>query len=121
MSSDESSRHETGNEETPQDWYFTFGAGQRLFAGHGGNDCQGEGINLDGAYIKLRGTFSETRAQMVKLFGRIWSSQYSVMPVLPYYMGPWRDLTPLLKGSFYADNQSGRNPGYPGQQTASAD
>lgn len=49
----------TGNNE--QYWYFTFGCGQPN-AGH---------------YVKIRGTFSSARKEMVRRYGIKWAFQYS--------------------------------------------
>lgn len=43
-----------------QDWYFTFGSG------HAFPNC----------YMKLHGTFTDTRATMFKWFGDKWAFQY---------------------------------------------
>jgi hypothetical protein len=41
-------------------WAFTFGCGQKHF----------------NHYVKIKGTFSSTREEMFKLFGKRWSFQY---------------------------------------------
>lgn len=46
--------------ELPQDWFFTFGAGQEH----------------DGGYVRIYGTQAGARAAMVEAFGTAWSFQY---------------------------------------------
>ncbi len=47
--------------EEPRWWVFTFGLGQRN----------------SGRYVRIYGTFSEARSEMVRRYGREWSTQYS--------------------------------------------
>ena len=87
------------HEEKPdtQDWYFTFGSGQRLFACHADGThgyIPGKGIPVDDGYVKLRGTSEECRDFMVHVFGTIWSGQYDRLPV---GFAWWRDLTVLVQ------------------------
>ena len=49
------------DDETPQDWYFTFGSGQPH----------------EGGYIKFFGTYGGARERMVYSFGQKWAGQYS--------------------------------------------
>lgn len=46
--------------EEPKDWYFTFGQGQKYM----------------GKYVKVHGSFHDTRMVMFKHFGAKWSMQY---------------------------------------------
>lgn len=46
--------------EPSQDWYFTFGHGQRYF----------------GRYVVIHGTFHSSRQRMHETFGPKWSMQY---------------------------------------------
>lgn len=67
-----------------QDWYFTFGSGQRMFIGHNPGDVgPSEGLHLMGYYVVIHGTFASARERMVKVLGIIWSSQYSELPDMP--------------------------------------
>jgi hypothetical protein len=65
-----------------QDWFFTFGAGQRLFSGHRagrGIDPAAIGIPLDNYYVVIHGYFLEARARMCEMFGGIWCDQYDAL------------------------------------------
>lgn len=53
--------------EQPQDWYFTFGHGQK-------HRVTGE--DLMGSYVVINGTYLEARQQMVEAFGTKWCDQY---------------------------------------------
>lgn len=61
--------------DEPQEWVFTFGSGQYLYAGRDGRGY-GEGIPLMGRFVRISGTFQAARAEMYRLFGNCWSSQY---------------------------------------------
>lgn len=78
-------------------WYFTFGFGQtlRAFSAGGVADGLGEGVPLDNAYVAIRAEHAAAaRAEMVRLFGRVWCDQYAELPELPGL--EWRDLTALI-------------------------
>lgn len=64
--------------EQPQNYYFSFGHGQVHF----------------GKYVKIHGTFSGSRDEMFKRFGREWSMQYSEVDALRV-IEKWR-LTELI-------------------------
>lgn len=76
---------DTGEPEgDPQDWYFTFGSGHRLYVGIAGLGPkligQPEGIDIMGYYVKIHGHYHGARARMYALFGAAWCSQYSELP-----------------------------------------
>lgn len=53
--------------DDPQDWYFTFGAGQEH----------------DHHYVCVKNsTFGDARMKMIKVYGIAWSGQYSVQQFL---------------------------------------
>lgn len=54
-------------EETPQDWFFTFGSAHRHPV---------TGASLGRHYVRLHGTCDGTRALMLALFGPRWAFQY---------------------------------------------
>ncbi len=65
--------------EPEQEWVFTFGAGQRGYsASHTLKLAPDEpdGFPLDYRYVVIRGTHSSARAEMMRIFGRVWSFQY---------------------------------------------
>lgn len=75
------------------DWYFTFGAGQFLFAGHrDGVDMHSftiGGLPLDNYYVVINGTFKAARERMHSIFGALWCDQYPSLEVFaPYYPQP---------------------------------
>lgn len=84
-----------------REWVFTFGYGQRLHAarcGQGAVGAVGDGLALDDCYIRIRAASAKgARAEMIRLFGMAWSSQYPELPTGPgiRYRA---DLTALLAG-----------------------
>ncbi len=61
-----------------QEWIFTFGHGQRAHS-HGsrvGHDLEAEGFPLHNRYVRIAGTYEAARAEMVRMFGPVWSMQY---------------------------------------------
>ena len=54
-------------EEQPQNWYFTFGFSHAYPKG----------------YVKINGTFSETRQKMFSKFEDKWSMQYTENKFIP--------------------------------------
>jgi hypothetical protein len=76
--------------EEKQDWYFTFGHGQYLFAGHrGGADIQVSvsigGLPLSSYYVIINGTFAGARARMNEIFGTMWCDQYDALEEFARY------------------------------------
>lgn len=64
--------------ELVQDWYFTFGHGQRGIAvGLRRCDPEPQGFPLAYRYVRIHGTYQDARAEMVRMFGCVWSGQYS--------------------------------------------
>lgn len=55
------------SEESPQDWFFTFGAD------HTHPDT---GQRLGRNYVRIHGTCDSTREAMFAVFGNRWSHQY---------------------------------------------
>lgn len=51
--------------ELEREWLFTFGVGHVL-----------DGVSLMGRFVRIRGTYSGARAQMLERFGRAWCGQY---------------------------------------------
>lgn len=54
--------------EQPQDWFFTFGYDHF-------HPVTGE--SLDKRYVRVHGTCDSTRLDVLAVFGRAWSSQYT--------------------------------------------
>jgi hypothetical protein len=85
-----------------RDWYFTFGSGQYLFAGHrDGEHLQTaqsagsivQGLPLENRYVVIRGGFHEARARMYEVFGQLWCDQYAdLKSFASYYPQPPRQL-----------------------------
>lgn len=85
--------------EQPRRWYFTFGYGQRLIAATAAGSIPDAenvaGIPLDNCYVAIDGDFAAARAEMIRIFGRVWCDQYDVLPGGPGWP-PMRDLTALV-------------------------
>jgi hypothetical protein len=85
---------EEASVEEKKDWYFTFGHGHYLFAGHqGGTDIQVGvfvgGLPLSNYYVVINGTFNGARLRIQEIFGGLWCDQYdSLEAFAPYYPEP---------------------------------
>ena len=63
-----------------QDWYFTFGTGQRALAvvdSVKSTRKPGEGFPLHNRYVILHGTYDDARRRMERIFGQVWSAMYA--------------------------------------------
>lgn len=77
--------------DEPQDWYFTFGSGHRLYVGlEPAALGTGEGIDVMGYYVVIHGSYHGARAHMYQLFGAAWSSQYGELPPMEDLGVTWK-------------------------------
>lgn len=66
--------------EATQDWYFTFGHGQR---GYSASEVtrihqqEAAGFPLHNRYVVIHGTYMSARAEMFRVFGPVWSMPYA--------------------------------------------
>lgn len=64
-------------EETPRDWFCTFGSGQRLVSvSQSATFPEGDGIDAQPFFVVVHGTYDQAVAEMNRMFGGVWSTLY---------------------------------------------